>query len=108
MKKQFRVLKNRPRISIKLRRDSVCAADDCDAPHEKIIKLYSFTDPEILATETASSYLPSINGIGHSWICKLNGSEIARISNDGVQTKIRTVEYQEENEIYFSYISSRY
>ena len=28
-----------------LTRDSVCEADDCDAPHEKAIKIYSFTDP---------------------------------------------------------------
>ena len=108
MKKQLQTLKERPRISITLKRESVCAGDDCDAPHEKRIEINSFIDPEVLATETASSYLPNVSGVGHSWVCKLNGKEIARITKDGVQPKVREVEYQEENEIYFSYISSRY
>lgn len=61
MKAAFRVLKARPRISVVLTRDSVCAGDDCDA-HEKTVEVSSFVDPEVFAREISSGYLPSVAG----------------------------------------------
>ena len=40
MKAEFQVLKARPKIPVVLTRDSVCAGDDCDAPHEKTVEVY--------------------------------------------------------------------
>jgi hypothetical protein len=88
MKKEFQILKDRPQITVVLTRDSVCAGDDCDAPHEKTIKTYSFTDPEVLARETSSGYLPNVAGVGHSWLCVLNDIKIAEIKT----TEIRPLE----------------
>ena len=85
MKKAFQINKERPQINIVLTRDSVSAGDDCDAPHEKTIKLYSFFDPEVLARESSSGYLPSVSGIGHTWICILNDIEIAEIKSTGIR-----------------------
>jgi hypothetical protein len=72
MKQAFQILKDKPQTTVVLTRDSVCAGDDGDAPHEKTITTHSFTDPVVLARETSSGYLPSVAGIGHSWICVLN------------------------------------
>jgi len=89
MKKAFQVLKDRPQIPVVLTRDSVCAADDCVAPHEKTIMAHSFTDPEALAREIESGYLPNVAGVGHSWICVLNYIKIAEIKTTGIQPLVR-------------------
>lgn len=108
MKKEFKILKNRPKISVILTRDSVAAGDDCDAPHEKEITTYSFTDPEALARETSSGYLPNVSGAGHSWICTVNDIKIAEIKTTGINSLVRTVEFQEHNKIHFIYKSACY
>lgn len=108
MKKAFHVLKDRPQISVVLTRDSVCAGDDCDAPHEKTIQVYSFSDPEVLAREAASGYLPSVDGGGHSWICVLNDIKIAEIKTIGIQPLVRETTYHETNRIHFVYKLAHY
>jgi hypothetical protein len=60
MKKAFQVLKDRPTVSVVLTRDSVCAGDDCDAPHEKKSVVHSFLDPEALVREVASGYISPV------------------------------------------------
>ena len=89
MKKPFQILKDRPKVHVILTRDSVCAADDCDAPHEKSMRVHSFTDPEALAREASSGYLPSVAGVGHSWTCRLNDLKIAEIRTDGIRALVR-------------------
>lgn len=108
MKKTFQILKDRPQIPVVLTRDSVCAADDCDAPHEKTIKVHSFIDPEALASETASGYLPNVAGVGHSWICVLNDIKIAEIKTTGIQPLVRETTYDEKNRIHFVYKPASY
>jgi hypothetical protein len=108
MKKAFNILKGRPKVSIILTRDSVCAGDDCDAPHERTIAVHSFTDPEALARETSSRYLPNVAGVGHSWICVLNEVDIAVIRVDGIQPLVREATFLEENRIHFTYKSASY
>jgi hypothetical protein len=39
MRKAFEVLRDRPKLYIRLTRDSVCAGDDCGAPHEKTVSV---------------------------------------------------------------------
>jgi hypothetical protein len=108
MQKAFQILKEKPQISVVLTRDSVCAGDDCDAPHEKTIRTPSFLDPEVLVRETSSGYLPSVAGIGHSWICILNKTPIAEIKTTGIKPLVREITFDEENKIHFSYKSARY
>lgn len=107
MKKEFQVLKNRPEVSVVLTRDSVCAGDDCDAPHEKTIRIRSFVDPAALAREASSGYLPSVAGVGHSWICVLNEIRIAEIKTDGIQPLVREAEFGDSNRIHFTYVSAK-
>lgn len=108
MKRAFQVLKDRTRIDVLLTRDSVCAADDCDAPHERAIKIYSFTDPVVLARETSSGYLPSVAGIGHSWICALNEIQIAEITTTEIRPLVREAKFSETNRVHFTYKSATY
>jgi len=108
MKKAFQILKNRPTLDLKLTRDSVCAADDCDAPHEKTISVHSFLDPVALISHVSTGYLPSIGGVGHSWDCVLNGRMIGTISQDGIKPRVREVEYEAMNALHFVYHSASY
>lgn len=108
MKQAFQILKRRPKIEVRMTRDSVCARDDCDAPHEKIIKIHSFTDPAQFAKESSSGYLPSVSGVGHSWDCILNKKRIASIKCSTIEPLVREVEFEEENEVHFRYHSATY
>jgi len=107
MKKEFHVLKDRPRISVALNRDSVCAGDDVES-HEKEIEIHSFLDPVELAREASSGYLPNVAGVGHSWICVLNNIKIAEIKTDGIKPLVREAQFDENNRINFVYKSATY
>lgn len=108
MEKEFSIMKNRPEVSISLTRDSVAAGDDTDAPHERKIKVRSFTDPVALAREASTNYLPNVAGTGHSWICVLNKIKIAEIKTNKIRPLIDEVRYSDENNIHFIYKSALY
>jgi hypothetical protein len=102
------ILKDRPLVSMVLTRDSVCAGDDCDAPHERNIKIHSFTAPDVLAREASTGYLPDVAGIGHSWICALNGVEIAEIKTSAIHPLVGEIILSENNRMHFVYRSAMY
>ena len=106
MKAAFKVLKDRLRITVVMTRDSVCAGDDCDAPHEKSLETYSLLDPAAFAEALSRGYLPSVAGSGHSWTCLLNSTKIAAISNKGVRALVAETPFEESNRVHFSYHSS--
>ena len=108
MKKEFEILKDRPKLSIKLTRDSVCAGDDVDAPHKKTVTIPSFTDPVVLIQHLISSYLPSVSGYGHYWDAFLNGQKLATLRTEGIESKILCVEFQAKNNMHFKYHPSRF
>ena len=108
MKAEFQVLKAKPKIPVVLTRDSVCAGDDCDAPHEKTVEVHSFVDPEAFARAISADYLPSVAGVGHSWTCVLNGVRIAEVTNSGVRSLVRESPFSDENRAHFVYHSSRF
>jgi len=108
MKAEFQILKTRPKIHVKLTRQSVCAGDDCDAPHEKTVETYSFIDPEAFAREISSGYLPSIAGIGYSWTCVLNGVKIAEISQSGIRALVHENSFSEKNHAHFIYHAAQF
>ena len=108
MKKSFQILKSKPKVNIKVTRDSVCAADDCLAPHEKMILTPSFTDPEELAFQVASKYgLPTISGGEATWICIFNGLKIAVLAQQWTSAKalVSQISYEDKNEIFFEYLA---
>jgi hypothetical protein len=86
----------------------VCAADDCAAPQEKTIKIHSSIDPESLAREALSGYLPSVAGVGHSWICVFNNTKIVEIKTIEIQPLVREVIFDEKNRIHFEDKSATY
>jgi len=108
MKKEFYIIKNRPKLEIRLTRDSVCAGDDVDAPHEKIVSTHSFLDPVALASHLSSGYLPSVQGVGHTWECKLNGKIVATISTSKIEPKVSEVVYSADNQVHFTYHSASF
>jgi len=108
MKAAFKILKTRPKILVLMTRGSVCAGDDCDAPHEKNTEVYSFADPEAFAKATSSGYLPSVAGVGHHWICELNGIKIAEIRDSGIRPLVRENLFSDTNRVHFVYHSARF
>lgn len=103
MKTEFQVLKARPKVRVILTRDSVCAGDDCHAPHEKTVLAYSFVDPEAFVREVSSGYLPSVAGGGHSWTFVMNGVNTAEISTHGIRALVGGSPFSEENRAHFVY-----
>ena len=108
MKTAFDVLKDRRRIQVALTRDSVCAGDDCDAPHEASVEEYSFLDPVAFTQAISSGYLPSVAGVGHTWTCVLNGIPIAEIRSSGIRALVGVTPFGEENNVHFLYKSAPY
>jgi hypothetical protein len=108
MKAAFEVLEVNPKIPVLLTRDSVCAGDDCDAPHVKKLEVHSFLDPEAFSKATSSGYLPPVAGVGHSWTCVLNGVKIAEVRDAGVRPLVRAVEFADENRVHFVYHSAQF
>ncbi len=108
MSSDLQILKTRPLLPVVLTRDSVCAGDDCDAPHEKMVEVPSFVDPEALARALSSGYLPSVAGIAHSWTCVLNGRKLAVISISSIRALIRESPFLAENRAHFVYHSARF
>jgi hypothetical protein len=106
MEREFEVLKERPRVRIRLTRDSVAAGDDLDAPHDRDIETYSFLDPVALVTQIHPGYLPRVAGVGHSWECVLNDRLIAIVTVNGVVARVDEVEYRLENRLHFAYKSA--
>ena len=86
-----------------LTRDSVCAGDDCDAPHEKCIEIHSFVEPKAFVNHIATGYLPSIAGVGHSWDCELNGKIVAVVTVHGIVAKVFEIRYDQDNKVHFKY-----
>ncbi len=95
-------------LCITVTKDSVCAGDDCDAPHERSLEMYSLLDPAAFAQAVASGYLPSVAGVGHTWTCLLNDVLIAEISNSGIRPLVQTTPYADANRVHFVYHSATY
>lgn len=107
MKVESEVLQSRPRITLTLDRDSVCAADDCEM-HEISVETYSYLDPVVLAEELSSDYLPLVAGFGHWWECILNGTTVAKVLPNGKAEKVAELRYMDENSVYFKYYSAAF
>ncbi|BCS88776.1 hypothetical protein [Pseudodesulfovibrio sediminis] len=114
MEKQFSTLKDRPTVRIELTRDSVCAGDDCDAPHTKRITQPSYTEPIPFIYSLASGYLPSVsyheNGVlipshGHTWDCFFNGRLVGTVLTTGIIVIKSEISYEETNKANFRYNS---
>lgn len=97
---------HRPKIHVTLTRESVCAGDDCWAPHEKTVEVDSLMDPAAFARQVATGYLPSVQGTGHSWTCILNDVSIAEISVFDVRALVSACPFQAENRVHFDYHSA--
>jgi hypothetical protein len=108
MKVAFHILKDKPTVRLVLTRDSVCARDDCDAPHHKEAEIHTFLDPVAFAGAAAADYLPSVAGIGHSWTCILNGLKIATIRTSGIQGLVRETQFTDHNKVHFTYHAATY
>jgi len=106
MKIAFQILKDKPTVKLAMTRDSVCAGDDCDAPHDKELEIPSFLDPEAFARAISTEYLPSVAGYGHSWTCVLNGRKIAVIGTSGIKSLVTETSFEDDNKVRFIYHSA--
>ena len=95
-------------MQFRVTRDSVCAGDDVDAPHEVIRETDAVDDPIALATGLAAGYLPSVAGYGHSWDCVVNDQTIAKINVNGVTPCAAEIQYRATNFVHFRYHSATY
>ena len=106
MEKAFKISKAFPNIEVVVTRDSVCAADDCDAPHTQTVRMPSFVDPIEFVREIKNRYpLPMISGGRATWTCHLNKTKIAVIAQEWTspKAKVHELSFLEQNEVHFKY-----
>jgi hypothetical protein len=109
MRQPFRFLfKDRPKVRVRVTRDSVCAGDDGEAPHERNLEIPRFTDPQALAEQLSASYLPTVAGVGHTWDCMLNGNLVGTLSHTGFLPSVHELAYADQNHVHFIYRSATY
>lgn len=108
MIKIFDFFKRKKIVKIELTRDSVCMADDVDAPHLKIIEISPLVETTSFIKSIYSNYLPSINGYGHSWDCIFNKKTIATINHMEIIPIILEIEFENINKLFFKYNSSTF
>jgi hypothetical protein len=81
-------------VTVECERDSLCMADDVDAPNSSTFLVPSsaplVTDPIALGQMLSSDYLPHGAGTGLIWELQLNGVKFARVTN--VSEGVRLVE----------------
>jgi hypothetical protein len=65
-------------------------------------------DPVVLASHLSSGYLPSVQGVGHTWDCELNEKIIATISTSNIEPKVSEVIYSAVNHVHFIYHSASF
>jgi len=76
-------LNRNEKLSVVLRRDSVCAGDDIDAPHEeKIVMPSTATLAQLFLELEKIKYLPSIAGKNESWEAYINQKLICRFGKN--------------------------
>lgn len=104
-------------MKIILRRDSVCAADDCEAPHFLEFDYDKTQTLRALLCHIGSlSYLPHVVGRRHKWQVMIGSELVGEFKGNHKRPVFNTTLYQpldnytdnEELEIYFRYISARY
>ena len=106
MKRAFQVLRDRPTLTIRVTRDSVCAADDVEAPNEKYVEVHSFTEPEAFIQAVASAYgIPLIQGGRAAWVVLLNGDRIGVCAQEwnAPRASVRELQFQESNHVFLRY-----
>jgi hypothetical protein len=96
------------KIQAILTRDSVCAGDDVDAPHEERVELVAHTGPVEFLEQFSAGYVASVNGLGHSWTAYLNGTAIAVFRVNGIEPLVSALSFADDNTIFFEYHSARY
>jgi len=97
-----------PNITVRLTRDSVCAGDDVDAPHERSVEVQASTDPVNFVGQCSTGYLASVAGVGHSWTAFLNGTPIAVIRVSCIEPLVLDLDFASENTLFFKYHSATY
>ena len=110
MKEGFEIPKDRRALRITITRDSVCAADDINAPHKKNVSSYSFLDPGVLAQQLTSRYpLPQIAGGKATWLCRLNGEAIAVVAQQWASPRSlkKRIQFLKENQVHFEYCAQK-
>lgn len=75
-------------IKVEIKRDSVCAGDDIDGEHKKILKLYPDESVEILIDNILKiNYLPTIAGGKATWVVRSNNINIAVLAEQWNKAK---------------------
>jgi hypothetical protein len=95
-------------IKVTLKRDSVCAGDDADAPHERAVEVFPFVDTRSFVEQFSTGYLASVDGVGHSWSVFLNGQHIATMTVHDIEPKVPKLSFEDENSLFFKYHSATY
>jgi hypothetical protein len=87
-------------------RDSVCAADDVDAPHRQVISVPENRDAVAFLLSILVRYpLPSIHGRKATWECSVDGRRIGVVAQQWARpvVHVKQVELERSASLHFIY-----
>ena len=89
-------------ISIIVTRDSVCAGDDVDAPHEIVLTIEGSLTKELLLQKVAKQTV-DIHYPEQKWVCVWNGENVAEYSKAGTIVNCNKMTVAKSNVVHFRY-----
>jgi hypothetical protein len=96
-------------VKLSITRDSVCAADDCDAPHQRTLSVdTTSTSQQLIASIIEQNYLPIVQGGKATWIVGLDGKTIGVVTQPRTALKLgrcTPIELSNAKNLHFSYLA---
>jgi len=89
------------RVRVALTRDSICAADDVDAPHERSQLVRRFCDPVQFVRELSAGYVPMDSGPPHRWTIELDGVAIAELEGEETRPRVKEILVKDGSRVHF-------
>jgi len=87
-------------------RDSVCAADDVDAPHKKrILIVKAGSERELIESVLKKYPLPQIAGNQATWVVERNERKVAVIAQQWNKPRLLEEKRNKGSQIHFKYLS---
>ena len=97
------IMTDKHMITVNVTRDSVCAGDDVDAPHEVSHLFDSATTKESILNDisrkTVDTHYPE-----QKWICVWNGIEVAEYRRSGCSIDLNKIVLSNTNDVHFKYV----
>jgi hypothetical protein len=98
------------KVLVKVRRESVCAGDDINAPHEYNFSIHEeSTLNELFGHLARKKYLANVSGSNHSWEATIEGEKVAFFKGNNTEPQPSIIlnspvsKYAKNSQVYVSF-----